>query len=52
MANSLPTIDPRQTGLLVMDFQDMALGAISEPDALLAYCQMMALSTGKDSPWS
>jgi hypothetical protein len=35
MTNSLPTIDPRQTGL-VMDFQAMALGALSEPGALLA----------------
>jgi nicotinamidase-related amidase len=31
----LPTIDPRHTALLVMDFQVMALGAVSEAEALL-----------------
>jgi nicotinamidase-related amidase len=35
MTDSLPTIDPRHTALLVMDFQAMAIGAISEADALL-----------------
>lgn len=33
----LPTIDPRHTALLVMDFQAMGLGAISEAEALLAW---------------
>ena len=32
----LPTIDPRHTALLVMDFQAGALGVIGEPEALLA----------------
>jgi hypothetical protein len=36
MTDSLPAIDPRHTALLVMDFQAMALGAISETEALLA----------------
>jgi hypothetical protein len=36
MTDILPTIDPRHTALLVMDFQAMGLGAISEAEALLA----------------
>jgi nicotinamidase-related amidase len=36
LTNGLPTIDPRHTALLVMDFQAMALGVISETEALLA----------------
>jgi nicotinamidase-related amidase len=36
MTDIIPTIDPRHTALLVMDFQAMPLGAISEAEALLA----------------
>jgi hypothetical protein len=36
VTDTLPTIDPRHTALLVMDFQVRALGAISEAGALLA----------------
>jgi isochorismate hydrolase len=36
MTDSLPTIDPRHTALLVMDVQAMALSAISEAETLLA----------------
>jgi hypothetical protein len=36
MTDNLPTIDPRNTALLVMDFQAMPLGVISEAEALLS----------------
>jgi nicotinamidase-related amidase len=35
MTDTLPTIDPRHTALLVMDFQARALGAIGEAEAML-----------------
>jgi MFS family permease len=36
MTNLLPTIDPRRTALLVMDYQPAILGAIDEPEDLLS----------------
>jgi nicotinamidase-related amidase len=49
MADSLPTIDPRHTALLVMDFQAMALAAISEAEALLArVADAIAIVRGRD----
>jgi nicotinamidase-related amidase len=35
MAEALPTIEPRRTALLVMDYQAGILGRLSEPEALL-----------------
>ena len=39
----LPTIDPRHTALLVMDFQAGALGVIGEPEALPAVADAIAI---------
>lgn len=36
MTNQVPTIDPKQTALLVMDYQLSILGSLSEAEALLA----------------
>jgi len=36
MADTLPTIDPQHTALLVMDYQPAILGSLSEAEPLLS----------------